>query len=237
VHDVKTGEQSRLSGRRGQAARNDERILAAAREVFIADADAPIAAVAARAGVGISALYRRWSSKEDLLRRLCRDGLRRYNEEAEAAVSDEGDAWEAFATFMRRIVDEDVHSLTVQLAGSFTPTEDMYADAQHATDLNERLVSRTKALGGLRSDVAPEDLALILEQLAAIRPGVFGDERRTRRLRHRYLALSLDGLRSPIARLPGPPPSQDELGRRWTPRTASPVLPPPAVDGQVVDSP
>jgi AcrR family transcriptional regulator len=59
--------QPRLSGRRGQAARNDERILAAAREVFIADPKAPISAVAARAGVGISALYRRWPGKEDLV--------------------------------------------------------------------------------------------------------------------------------------------------------------------------
>ena len=39
-------EQQRLSGRRGQAAQNDELILAAAREVFVADADAPISAVA-----------------------------------------------------------------------------------------------------------------------------------------------------------------------------------------------
>jgi AcrR family transcriptional regulator len=211
----------RLSGRRGQAAQNDERILAAAREVFIADAEAPISAVAARAGVGISALYRRWPSKEDLLRQLCRDGLRRYVAEAEAAIRDEGDAWAAFSAFLRRIVDADVHSLTVRLAGSFVPTEEMFADGRRASELNEALVARTKAAGGLRPDVEADDLALILEQLAAIRPGIFGDEERTRELRQRYLALLLDGLRSPTAELPGPPPTADELGRRWTPRGAS----------------
>src|ERR1700752_580695 len=100
------------AGRRAQAARNDEAILQAARDVFIADADAPIAAVAQRAGVGISALYRRYPSKEDLLRQLCRDGLRLYVEEAEAALADTGDPWEAFAGFLRRIVAADVHSLT-----------------------------------------------------------------------------------------------------------------------------
>ena len=63
-----------LSGRRGQAARNDEVILAAARDVFLADPKAPIAAVAERAGVGISALYRRYASKDDLLRTLCSTG-------------------------------------------------------------------------------------------------------------------------------------------------------------------
>jgi AcrR family transcriptional regulator len=208
--------QPRLSGRRGQAARNDERILAAAREVFVADPKAPISAVAARASVGISALYRRWPGKEDLLRQLCRDGLRRYVEEAEAALTDEGDAWDAFAGFVRRIVDADVHSLTVRLAGTFTPTEDMFADAIRSGELNEQLVVRTKAQGGLRSDFLAGDLTLILEQMAAIRPGIFGDAQRTRELRQRYLAICLDGLRNPTTPLPGPPPSDAELRRRWT---------------------
>ena len=56
-----------LSGRRAEAARNDQRIIDAAREVFVADSGAPIAAVAKRAGVGIGALYRRYASKEELL--------------------------------------------------------------------------------------------------------------------------------------------------------------------------
>src|SRR6476469_5334036 len=102
-------EQRSLSGRRGQAALNDERILEAAREVFVTDADAPISAVASRAGVGISALYRRYPGKEDLLREICRAGLQRYVTEAEAALEDDGDPWEAFAGFLRRIVAADVH--------------------------------------------------------------------------------------------------------------------------------
>ena len=71
-----------LPGRKSEAARNDGAILEAARAVFLADPKAPIAAVAERAGVGISALYRRYPSKEDLLRKLCADGLRRYLDEA-----------------------------------------------------------------------------------------------------------------------------------------------------------
>ncbi len=64
-----------LNGRRAQAARNDQRILDAARAVFTADPEAPIAVVAERAGVGIGALYRRYPSKEALLERLSLDGL------------------------------------------------------------------------------------------------------------------------------------------------------------------
>jgi AcrR family transcriptional regulator len=211
-------EQQRLSGRRGQAAQNDERILAAARDVFMADADAPISAVARRAGVGISALYRRYPSKEDLLRQLCADGLRLYLEEAEAALADTRDPWESFAAFMRRIVAADVHSLTVRLAGTFTPTAEMFADSVRSGELNDQIVARTKASGDLRADVQMEDLPLVLEMVAAIRPGVFGDEERTSELRQRYLSLCLDGLRSGAQPLTGAPPTEAELGRRWVRR-------------------
>src|SRR3954449_8481819 len=105
-----------LSGRRAQAAANDERILAAAREVFVADPEAPIAAVAARAGVGISALYRRYPSKEELLRKLCGDGLRESIAAAEAALADDGDAWKVFRRYMARVVDADAHTLSFRVA-------------------------------------------------------------------------------------------------------------------------
>src|SRR5215207_11190058 len=107
-----------MSGRRAQAARNDQRILEAARAVYAADPEAPIAAVAARAGVGISALYRRYPSKEELLRKLCGDGLRQYIAAAEAALADDGDAFKVFRRFMSRVVEADAHTLTASLARS-----------------------------------------------------------------------------------------------------------------------
>src|SRR5689334_22366577 len=67
-----------LSGRQAEAARNDRTILEAARTVFLRDPKAPIAAVAAEAGVGVGALYRRYASKEVLLQTLCTDGLRQF---------------------------------------------------------------------------------------------------------------------------------------------------------------
>jgi AcrR family transcriptional regulator len=207
-----------LSGRRAQAARNDRLILEAARAVFVADPEAPISAVAERAGVGISALYRRYASKDDLLRHLCLDGLHRYIAAVEAAVADEGDPWAAFATFMRRVVEADTPSLTLRLAGTFTPNEELYRDAARAEELNVRLVGRTKAAGALRPDVEVDDLGLVLEQLAAIR---VASQERTMQLRRRYLALFLDALHLPSADpLPGPPPTWDEFQERWRPRSA-----------------
>jgi AcrR family transcriptional regulator len=208
-----------LSGRRAQAARNDQRILEAARAVFIADPGAPIAAVAEHAGVGMSALYRRYRSKEELLRRLSGDGLRRYIAEAQAALADEGDPWAAFAGFMRRVVDADTHSLTLRLAGTFTPTEDLYRDATTAQELNLALLERTKAAGAIRADLDVNDLSFVFEQVASIR---LPDQERTSQLRHRYLALLLDGLHTPSpGPLSGPPPTWEEVSGRWD-RPANP---------------
>ena len=202
-----------LSGRQAEARRNDRLILGAAREVFVADPDAPISAVAKRAGVGIGALYRRYPSKEELLRRLCAEGLRRYIAEAEAALANQGDPWAAFADFMHRIVDADTHSLTLRLAGTFSPTEELYGDSKKAQELNLRLFERTKTAGVIRYDVEVDDLSLLFEQVAAVR---IGDEERIRQLRRRYLALLLDALRVPLGSpLPGPPPSWEEISRRW----------------------
>jgi len=200
-----------LPGRRAQAARNDTTILEAAREVFIADPKAPIAAVAERAGVGISALYRRWPGKEDLLRQLCHDGLRRYNEEASAALADRDDP-AALRTFLTAVDDADLHSLTVHLAGLFTPTPEMRTDAERSRKLAATLVQRARQAGWLRPDVVVADLSLILDACAAVRLPDNPD--RTRTLRRRLLAILLDGL-SGTTRLPGPPPDAAEASWRW----------------------
>ena len=78
-----------------------------------------------------------------------------------------------------------------------------------------QLLERIRAAGAIRPDVEAVDIALLFEQLAAVR---VADEERTRQLRHRYLALILDALRNASGSpLPGPPPSWEEIGRRWEP--------------------
>lgn len=202
-----------MSGRKAEAARNDGVILAAAREVFTANPDAPISAVAKRAGVGISALYRRYESKEGLLQKLSADGLDAYVSAVEDALADEGNRWEAFVRFMRRAVDAETNSLTSRLAGTFTPTEELYREGQRARELNERLFERVREAGVVRGDLVFDDISLLLEQLSSVR---IGDKERTLQLRHRYLALFLEAIRAPAEdELPGPPPSWEETGGRW----------------------
>jgi AcrR family transcriptional regulator len=202
-----------LSGRRAQAARNDERILASARAVFLADPDAPIAAVAKAAGVGIGALYRRYASKDELLQRLAADGMQAYLVEVRAALADDGDPWIAFTRFMRRCIDIGAGALTQRLAGSFTATEQLTRQGREIHQATEELLARTKAAGALRADVEVGDLSLLLEQLQSLR---IADSVRANQLRHRYLTVVLDGLHLAGApQLPGTPPSWQETSGRY----------------------
>jgi AcrR family transcriptional regulator len=203
-----------LRGRQAEAARNDRVILDAARAVFIRDPGAPISAVAEEAGVGVGALYRRYAGKEELLRTLCEDGLRRFMAIAESAPARHSDPWDAFAAFVGEVIDSDVHSLTVHLAGTFTPTPEMHQLAANASSLAEQILERAKTAGALRPDVDARDIPMIFDQITAIR---LGDADRTAALRRRYLTLVLDALRAgtPVTPLPASPPTDEELGRRW----------------------
>lgn len=200
--------------RRVDARRNDQAILQAARAVFLRDPAAPVSAVAAAAGVGIGGLYRRYHGKEELLRTVCCDALRRAIAIGEAALADADDPWRGFVDYLRGIVESGVLQLTAHLAGSFTITPEVAELSRQAVAVGERVFRLARGSGVLRPDVHLADLTLIGEQLAAVE---LGDPARTEELRHRYLAIMLDGLRADGAtgRLPGPPPSAEELAARW----------------------
>jgi AcrR family transcriptional regulator len=210
--DMATG-AAPLRGRQAQAALNDELILRAAREVFLADPMAPISAVAERAGVGIGALYHRYAGKEDLLRTLCRNGQEIYLTEIKRALASDDEPWEAFTGFLRRIVAANTHGLTVRLAGTFVPTAEQLALAEEMQALAIELFERVRATGLLRDDVTYLDVEFLLEFLASVKLGSAG---RTAELRQRHLAVVTDGLRAGgRTPLPGEPPTWEEQTQRW----------------------
>jgi AcrR family transcriptional regulator len=208
-----SGTPGPLSGRRAEAARNDGRILDAARAVFLANPAAPISAVAARAGVGISALYLRYPSKQDLLRTLAADGLARYIAALEAALASDAEPWPAYVECLHQVVDGRSQALAQRLAGMFTPTPQLTALAEQAGSLAGTLYRRVRASGDLRDDVSEADIVLLLEAIMLVQlPGA--DEGTS--LRHRYLDLLLQGLHTPVeARLPGSPARSADLVARW----------------------
>lgn len=73
---------------RRDAVRNYERILDAARDVFDESGpDACMDGIAARAGVGVGTVYRRFASKDALIDELLRLALEQLNRDAEHALA------------------------------------------------------------------------------------------------------------------------------------------------------
>ena len=208
-----TGRTAPLRGRQAQAAHNDEVILQAAREVFLDDPGAPISAVAARAAVGIGALYHRYAGKDDLLRTLCRNGQEVYLTEVKRALAADEEPWEAFTGFLRRIVAANTHGLTVRLAGTFEPSDEQLALAEQMQSLGIELFERVRDTGLLRDDITYLDIEFLLEFLADVK---LGDPARSAELRQRHLAVIIDGLRAgQRTRLPGRAPTWQEQTDRW----------------------
>lgn len=205
-----------MSGRQAEAARNDQRILDSARAVFVRDPGAPITAVAKHAGVGISALYTRFASKDDLLRRLCTDGMLTFNGRTERALEQLASGagrWQVLSGYMRDLADADTSSMTLALAGKFAPTQEMFQLGAKSGELLRELFSQVRDV--LRPGVVSHDLSRTFELVAAVTAAT---PERTRELRHRYLAVLLDGLRAcDRDDLPGPPPTFEEISERWQP--------------------
>jgi AcrR family transcriptional regulator len=206
-------ERPRRRARSDGAVRNDARIKSAAREVFVADPGATIGDVAAAAGMGISALYSRYGSKDELLRSLSEDGLTAYHEAADRALAGD-DAGAAFESFLAELVEADVHSLTQRLAGSFEADERLLERSVEARTKAAKILRRAQRSEAVRADLVVDDLSFLLEQLSVVR---VDDRYRTRQLRGRYLGVLLDAL-APNAshrRLAGPRPTWEEIAGRW----------------------
>src|SRR5260370_40005516 len=73
---------------RADAARNRAAIVSVAREVFAEQGlEAPLEAIAARAGVGIATLYRRFPTREKLVAVALVEKVAEYAEAAEQAMA------------------------------------------------------------------------------------------------------------------------------------------------------
>jgi AcrR family transcriptional regulator len=87
---------------RVDAQRNLEHVLRAAREVFgELGYGAPMEDIARRARVGVGTVYRRFPSKDVLVRRIAEEETARLTEQARSALGEEEEAWSALARFLR----------------------------------------------------------------------------------------------------------------------------------------
>ncbi|MDW4910239.1 TetR family transcriptional regulator [Streptomyces sp. ADMS] len=99
------GEGSRTAPLRVDAQRNLEHVLRAAREVFgELGYGAPMEDVARRARVGVGTVYRRFPSKDVLVRRIAEEETSRLTDQARAALGQEDEPWSALSRFLRTSV-------------------------------------------------------------------------------------------------------------------------------------
>lgn len=187
------------SGRRlrTDARRNRERILGAARDLFVERGpDAPLEAVAARAGVGIATLYRRFPDRTALMRAVVLDVLERIADEALLALADEADPFAALARYMHRALDLRVSAVLPALLGHISLSDAEIAPLRDISAQRlEALIARAHASGALRRDVSFGDIGPLLVRLARPLPGPLPRDLDDR-LAHRHLDLVLAGLRA-----------------------------------------
>lgn len=87
------------------AQRNLEHVLRAAREVFgELGYGAPMEDVARRARVGVGTVYRRFPSKDVLVRRIAEEETSRLTDQARTALGQEDEPWSALSRFLRTSV-------------------------------------------------------------------------------------------------------------------------------------
>lgn len=221
-------ERARRPPRQAEAERNDRALLQAAREVVAAEgAHASVAAIAARAGVGIGSLYRRYRTKEQLFQHLSAIALDRWLEAAEAGLAHD-DPWEGLAGYVTTAVEFGPGSLG-PIAGTIEVTEEMAAKSERSDEALDALVARAHAAGVLRDDATAVDVSLLVEQLSRsplleqlAQQGRDHLTEQARTARRRLVAIALDGLRAPRPAgrppLPGPPPTLALFTERWEPR-------------------
>ncbi|MFJ9908648.1 TetR/AcrR family transcriptional regulator [Streptomyces sp. NPDC101152] len=148
---------------RSDAARNRERIIAAARRVYARDGlDASMASVAREAGVGIATLLRHFPAKADLVAAVFADRMDAYFE-AVATALDNPDPWEAFTGYIEAACAMQAadYGFADVLTTTFPTAKALEQRRNEAYVAMVELINRAKATGRLREDFDPSDLVLI----------------------------------------------------------------------------
>jgi len=185
-----------------------ERILAAAGEVFAAHGlTATLADVAARAGVGVATLYRRFANKDELIVELFTERFAEWERLAREAADAE-DPWDGFVGYFEASTEALVRDRGFRelVLGAYTASagwsrgsgperlNELFAASERSMKASHtRLVRRAQAAGELRADIEPSDMLVLTMSVqatlnlsaAAHRPDIY----------RRVLGIVLDGLR------------------------------------------
>jgi AcrR family transcriptional regulator len=186
---------------RADARRNRAAVLAAAREVFSEQGvDAPMEALARRAGVGVGTVYRHFPTKDALLQAMVFDTWDQLAVDAQAALAAGGDPWDTFCTVFWTVAERLIadRALSESLASRTAPL-DACGGRLALQRAAAELVRRAQDGGRMRPDLVVDDVPMLVcgigSSLAARRDG---DPAAWRR----HVRIVLDGLRADAATEP-----------------------------------
>lgn len=189
---------------RADAARNHRRIVAAAAAAFEERGpEVPLEDIAHRAGLGVATLYRRFRTREQLVRAVFEDVFAAEIEPTVATSTE--DPWADLTGTLTRTVDALAGHRVILALARETAALDVATVQRFGRDLG-RLLDRARRSGLVRPELSVRDLAaVIVMALATVHPhDPAGDDRR------RYLALLTDGLRPGHPALPPAAPCPGE---------------------------
>jgi AcrR family transcriptional regulator len=187
---------------RRDAARNRERILEAAGEVFATRGlEVTLDDIAHHAGVGVGTVYRRFRDKEELIDALFDERMDAVLSVAEQALAVD-DPWLGLEGFFVSIFELQAADRGLrELAFAGRHGRERVARAKARLEpLIAEVVARGQASGQLRDDIRADDIPLLQKMLAETIE-IAGDV--SPDLWRRYLTIVLDGLRT---RRDGPTP-------------------------------
>ena len=175
---------------RADAARNAERILRAARDVYgELGSDAPLEAIARRAGVGERTLYRRFPTKGDLISAALDQSIAEDLMPVIAKARADRDPLRGLVALIEAAISlgaREHHLLTAaRRAGSLR--------SDISTDLNDaltELAARGQAAGVVRADLVADDLPRFIAMLYGVLSTMDSDSDGWRR----YVALLVDSM-------------------------------------------
>lgn len=202
-------ESSRITakgGVRADAQRNRDRVVVAARAVFAEHGiDAPMAAVARRAGVGVATLYRHFPTREALVRSAFAQQMETCSRALTEALA-AADPWQGFEQLLETVcgLQREERGFSAAFVAAFPESTSEHAQARDQAERDfMTLVRRAQASGALRADFHPSDLAVALLAHCGLVTALPGDGAASRRL----VAYLLQSFRADAARERLPPPA------------------------------
>jgi AcrR family transcriptional regulator len=195
---------------RSDAERNRAQIIKAAREAFAETGlQAPMHAIAQRAGVGIGTLYRRFPARGALIAAAFEDEMREFARAVDDALA-EPDPWTGFCRYLETMTQLQARDPGFRdLVTLASPSSGEFAALHRRTFAGiGTLVDRAKQDGALRPDFVPEDIIMLLMANQGV---IMGTGKTAPRTQPRLIAYLLQAFAAPGGGQLPPPPSRRQI--------------------------